>query len=276
MVLPILPSASSLDLSAGPASSGFTFISDANNEEQDRPHSTTQGETKTSNLVMARAFTEFNIKDDSEEQSTTNTGPPQPQPQQKQQRKTWTPSSLSFKPFRVKSSGRNSLPSVSTRKVKKITNTTFSSFLSSLASVTATSTLRLTGNFERTSTIDADSPCGVPSYQLSPFAFETTIPIKTPSSSSTTTSTHSSCSTLSCAPPPVTAPSTRPTPYPLPPKHQVGQLLFGAPILDDPAFFEKEFHTIINDHHHPLSILHPKQVIALMRKYNGSDSPPPF
>jgi hypothetical protein len=52
----------------------------------------------------------------------------------------------------------------------------------------------------------------------------------------------------------------------LPPKHQVGQLLFGTPILDDPAFFEKEFHTIINDHHHPLSILHPKQVIALTMK----------
>ncbi|SAM08792.1 hypothetical protein [Absidia glauca] len=261
MALPIHSSPSSLDLSAGPPSSGLTVLSNANVEEQGRPHSATHDQIKTNNLVMNTAFTEFNIKDDSDEEGMKNTGPPQPPPQQKQQRKTWTPSSLSFKPFRAKSSVRNSLPSVSTRKVKKISNTTFSTFLSSVASVAATSTLRLPGTMEGTCTKDTDSRHGTPSYQLSPFAFETTIPIKTPSSSSTTTSTHSSSSSsLSCAPVNATAPISRPTPYPPPPKHQVGQLLFGTPILDDPAFFEKEFHTIINDHHHPLSILHPKQL----------------
>ncbi|KAI8340861.1 hypothetical protein BC941DRAFT_227331 [Chlamydoabsidia padenii] len=269
MALPIPSSTSSLHLEADHASSSFTFIpSDSDFEDLNHPHSVSH-----TNSDLGKAFIDFNIEDDTDKNQRYH--------QQKQQRKTWAPSSLSLKPLRAKPTGRNSLPTVSARKTKTLSNSTISRFVSSLASVAVASSSRLDPTVEETNQL---LPGSSPSYRLSSFFFETTtIPISSvktntssPSSSSTT-SIDSSTLTSSCTPSAtnstnnknistssISAPTTTTCPGSLSssPNHQVGQLLFGAPILDDPAFFEKEFHAIINDHQlyrHPVSILHPKQ-----------------
>ncbi|CAO3600179.1 unnamed protein product [Absidia cylindrospora] len=261
MTLPIpsSSSSSSLQLTVEQASHRFSFgPSDSDTREQAEPHAANIHRSEANSNVSSPST------DNTPTKKVENTGSNKSQRQQ-QQRKTWTPSSLSLKPFRTKPSGRNSLPSINTRK-KRYIPSTFGELFSS-----STLSSRDINALEPDKTPDTAIP-----YRLSTFPFEPATAIdygntsssSTTSRSSSTSSSSFSRSVHSLSQSLTTSNSADNTRFssscilaPQSSKHQVGQLLFGTPIIDDPFFFKKEFYTMINNQQqqHPLALLNQKK-----------------